>query len=285
MEIECYGFMRLLVQRAVTIMMTQARAQTQTTLLGFCALAFKPLRLSAYRYYAFTTTLHVIFSPTDSQHSKKPGTQDYVDNPPPLSFKVPKSSDLPKTCSNWTNVKLPVDFLVLTVEDCEFLGFFSYLEEPFKSYLKELGYVYFGFMGNAGEKKLKVALMRSLKGSASPGGSQTVATDAIRILRPKAVFLVGACSGLDRGKVKLGDVVVSSKLTTAGYKTPPSRDVSNLIRHAADGWQAPLENPDALEVRVHCDTVVLSRPEGVGKDFNQRCPEAAAVEMDGEGKP
>ena len=248
-------------------------------LLGFSALTFRPLRLSVYRYYAHTITLYVIFSATDSQHSKK-----HDKNPPPLSFKVPKSRDLPSTGSNWSDVKLPVDFLVLTVEDCEFLGFFSYLEKPFKSYHKELGFVYFGFMGNAGEKKLNVALMRSSKGSASPGGSLTVAIDAVRILRPKAVFSVGACSGLDRSKVKLGDAVVSSKLTTAAYKTPASRDVSNLIRHAADGWQAPLENPDALEVRVHCDADVLSRPEGVGEDFNQRCPEAAAVEMGGEGK-
>ena len=171
------------------------------------------------------------------------------------------------------------------MEECEFLGFFSFLEKPFKSYRIELGYVYFGFMGNGGEKKLKVALMKSSKGSAAPGGSLTVVNNAVRVLRPKAVFLVGACSGKDRGKVKLGDVVVSSKLTTTMYKTPVSRDVSNLIRHAADGWQAPLKDPDALEVRVLCDSDMLSRPEGVGEDFNQRCPEAIAVETSGEGKP
>ena len=236
-------------------------------------------------HYAYNITLYVIFSATDSQHSEKPGSQDSFDNPPPLSFKVPKSSDLSKTFREWNNVPLPVDFLVLTVEESEFLGFFSYLEKPFKSYLRELSYVYFGFMGHGDGKKVNVALMKSSKGSAAPGGSLTVVNNAVRVLRPKAVFLVGACSGLDRGKVKLGDVVVSSKLTTAGYKTPASRDVSNLIRHAADGWRAPLQNPDALEVRVHCASDVLSRPEGVGEDFNQRCPEAIAVEMGGEGKP
>ena len=169
------------------------------------------------------------------------------------------------------------------MEECEFLGFFSYLEQPFRSYCREVGVVYFGIVGNSGRKKLKVALMKSSKGSAVPGGSLTVSTNAIQLLRPKGVFLVGACGGLNRDKVKLGDVVVSSKLTTAVYKTPVSRDVSNLIRHAADGWQAPLENPHALEVRVHCDGDVLSRPEGVGEDINQRCPEAIALEREGEG--
>ena len=171
------------------------------------------------------------------------------------------------------------------MEKSEFLGFFSYLEKPFKSYLRELSYVYFGFMGHGDGKKVNVALMKSSKGSAAPGGSLTVVNNAVRVLRPKAVFLVGACSGLDRGKVKLGDVVVSSRLITTVYKTPASRDVSNLIMHAADGWQAPLENPDALEVRVHCNSEVLSWSEGVGGDISQRWPEATASEMEGEGKP
>lgn len=221
---------------------------------------------------------------SDSEEGENSGTQDCYDNPPQLSFKVPKLRDLPRTFSDWDNVDLPVDFLVLTVEDCEFRGFFSYLKNPIQSYNKDIGYVYFGSVGNDSGSKLKVALMKSSKGSAVPGGSLTVVKDAVRVLRPKAVFLVGACSGLNRGKVKLGDVVLSSKLTTAGYKTPVSRDIGNLIRHAADGWEAPLENPDAWEVQVHCDGDMLSRPEGVGEDIIQRCPGAIAVEMEGEGQ-
>ncbi len=138
-------------------------------------------------------------------------------------------------------------------------------------------------MGDGGNKKLKIALMKCSKGSAVPGGSLTVVKNAVRVLRPKAVFSVGACSGLSRGKVKLGDVIVSSKLTTPVYKTPVSRDIGTLIRHAADGWNAPLANPDSLEVRVHCDGEVLSRPEAVGEDIIQRSPEALAVELEGEG--
>ena len=227
----------------------------------------------------------MILSGTENENSKDGGTQDFNDKPPQLSIEVPKLRDLPNKCSvNWNDIELPIDFLLLTVEDCEFLGCFYYLEEAFKSYCRDIGPVYFGSMGNGSKTKLKIALMKCSKGSAVPGGSLTVVKNAVVGLRPKVVFSVGACSGLNRGKVKLGDVVVSSRLTTAVYKTPSSRDIGALIRHAADGWNAPLENPDALEVRVHCDGDVLSRLEAVGENIIQRCPEAIAVEMEGEGE-
>ena len=169
---------------------------------------------------------------------------------------------------------------MLTVEDCEFLGFYLYLENAGKSYHNDIGYVCYGFIGNGSGTKLKVALMKSSK---VPGGSQSVVKDAVGVLRPKAVFSVGAYRGLNQGRVKLGDVVVSSKLITLALQTPTSRDIGNLIRHAADGWEAPLQNPDAWEVRAHCDGGVLSRPEGISEDIIQRCPEAIAVEIEGEG--
>ncbi|XP_078366805.1 uncharacterized protein LOC144650893 isoform X2 [Oculina patagonica] len=223
---------------------------------------------------------------TENGNSKDDFTQDSSDNPPRLNFEVPKLSDLPKACSkSWNDVELPVDFLLLTVEDCEFLGFFPYLEEPFKSYRKDIGYVWFGYMGSTvgSVKKLKIALMKCSKGSVGPGGSLTVVKNAVSVLRPKSVFSVGACSGLSRGKVKLGDVVVSSKLITPTHKTPASRDIGTLIRHAADGWNAPLANPDAVEVRVHCDGAVLSSPEVISEDMIQQYPEAIAVDTEGEG--
>ena len=208
--------------------------------------------------------------------------------PPQLNIKIPKTSDLPNNTCSWNIVDLPIDILLMTVEDCEFLSCFFYLEKPFKSYHKEIGYVYFGSMGNDHRKKQKIALMKCSKGSADPGSSLSVVKDAVRLLRPKAVFSVGACSGLNRGETKLGDVVVSSKLITPSYKTPPGRDIGTLIRHIADGWTAPLENPDEQKVRVHCDGVVLSiqkADSGWGyEEIIQLYPEATAVEMEGRGK-
>ncbi|XP_068733206.1 NLR family CARD domain-containing protein 4-like isoform X2 [Montipora capricornis] len=208
--------------------------------------------------------------------------------PPQLSVKPPKLNDLPNTSKPWRCADLPIDVLLLTVEDCEFLSCFSFLDQPFKSYNIEVGPIYFGYTGNAGDqKKLKVALMKCFKGAAVPWGSLTAVKNAVRALRPKAVFSVGTCSGLSSDKIKLGDVVVSSKLTTpAGFKTPVSRHLGSLVRDAHCGWIAPLENRDELEVKVHCDSDILSQTQAVKcgwDDLHFQYPEAIAVETEGEG--
>ena len=214
--------------------------------------------------------------------------EDCYGMPPQLSVKPPKLNDLPNTSKPWRCADLPIDVLLLTVEDCEFLSCFSFLDQPFKSYNIEVGPIYFGYTGNAGDqKKLKVALMKCSKGAAVPGGSLTAVKNAVRTLRPKAVFSVGTCSGLSSDKIKLGDVVVSSKLTTpAGFKTPVSRHLGSLVRDAHCGWIAPLENRDELEVKVHCDSDILSQTQAVKcgwDDLHFQYPEAIAVETEGEG--
>ncbi|XP_068756023.1 protein NLRC3-like [Montipora capricornis] len=208
--------------------------------------------------------------------------------PPKLRVKPPKRSDLPVASKPWGNADLPIDILLLTVEDCEFLSCFSFLDRPFKSYKEEVGPIYFGYTGNNGDQeKLKVALMKCSKGAAVPGGSLTAVKNAVRVLSPKAVFSVGTCSGLSSDKVKLGDVVVSAKLTTAaGFKSPVSRRMSDLVRDAPYGWVAPLENPDELEVEVHCDGDILSQTQAARcgcADLHLQYPEAIAVETEGEG--
>ncbi|XP_068753915.1 protein NLRC3-like isoform X2 [Montipora capricornis] len=208
--------------------------------------------------------------------------------PPKLRVKPPKRSDLPIAGKPWGNADLPIDILLLTVEDCEFLSCFSFLDRPFKSYKEEVGPIYFGYTGNNGDQeKLKVALMKCSKGAAVPGGSLTAVKNAVRVLSPKAVFSVGTCSGLSSDKVKLGDVVVSAKLTTAaGFKSPVSRRMSDLVRDAPYGWVAPLENPDELEVEVHCDGDILSETPAARygcADLHLQYPEAIALETEGEG--
>ena len=216
-----------------------------------------------------------------------PGENTSAENgngsPPELSVKLPKLCDLPAISSSWETVELPVDIVLLAVEDCEFLSCFAYLKEPFKSYHISTGPVYFGCMGNDQGKKMKIALKRCSKGPDAPGASLSASKAAILLLRPKAIFSVGACSGLNNKKVKLGDVVVSAKLITAAHKTPPSRDIGNLIKRVADGWKAPLQNADEYNAKVHCDGVVLSISEA-NRDMIRKHPEAIAVEMEGGGE-
>ena len=217
--------------------------------------------------------------PEDNRGSFSKGDDD---DPPLLSIKLPKKSNLPRKSNDWSDVQLPVDILLLTVDDCEFLACYHYLRNSFKSYHDSVGCVYFGNMGDKKEP-MKVAL---IKRSPGPGGSQTVVRNAVTQLRPKATFCVGFCNGLNHEKTKLhvGDVVVSSMLTTDGYKIPVSRGFANFVRHAADGWKAPLESPEVREVNVHCDGVMLSCPDrGSAEEQHKSHPEAIAVEMEGKG--
>ena len=213
-----------------------------------------------------------VITPGENRSSAKKSNA----SPPELNIALKSMSGLPQISLDWSTVKLPVDILLLTVEECEFLSCFAHLEEPFESYHKNTGYVYFDQ-----RKDLNIALMRSDKHSTDPGGTLITSIDAILELNPKVIFSVGACSGLK--KVKLGDVVVSAKLITASYKTPPSRDIGKLIQHMAAGWKAPLKNANECNAELHSDGVVLS-VSGANRDIIRKHPEAIAVEMEGGGE-
>ncbi|XP_044165140.1 uncharacterized protein LOC114973480 [Acropora millepora] len=209
--------------------------------------------------------------------------------PPELSFKLKKAGDVPKSTEEWSVDHLPLDILLLTsVESFDFLSCFTFLDQPFKLYKKEIGVVYVGRMGNSSvQEKLKVALMNCSKGAAAPGGSLTVVLNAIRVLQPKAVFSVGTCISLSLEKARMGDVVISSKLTTAeGFKTPGSPLLGNFVRDAPYGWDVPLKNPDEWEVNIHCDGNILSqsmREKCRYDDICEQYPGAVAIETEGEG--
>ena len=206
--------------------------------------------------------------------------------PLPLSIEVPKMSDLPNKSNPWSDVQLPVDILLLTVEDMEFLACYYFLENSFKSYHQTLGYVYFGTMGESGEAEaLKVALMRCCKGSSGPGGSQNVIKNAVMKLRPKAAVSVGGCMGLKSKDTKLGDVVVSSKLSTEEFTTPVRRNIGNLNLFVTEGWKPPLKDPVGEEtVQVHRDSDIFSGSQFITKQRRMSQSHMIAVEREGEGK-
>ncbi|XP_044166053.1 uncharacterized protein LOC114949082 isoform X3 [Acropora millepora] len=223
---------------------------------------------------------------SEGQHSlSEPGSDN---KPPKLSFKLKKTGDVVTSSIKWRDVHLPVDILLLTVESCDFLSCFSLLDQPFRSYNEDLGYVYFGCMGEASDKaKLWVALMTSSEGAATPGGSLVVGQIAFRVLRPKAVFSVGTCISLDSEKVRRGDVVISSKLTTAeGFKVPVSQRLGHLVKDAPYGWVPPLENPGESEVNIHPDGDILSLSLTLMRHYHDICkeyPGAVAIETEGKG--
>ena len=223
-------------------------------------------------------------------------------SPPELSVTIPELSDLPQAIAPWKRVKIPTDVLLVTAKDCEFLSCFAFLRNALKSHKHGLGIVYFGDMGDVHDK-VNVSLLRCSEGAAGPGAALSKVKTAIPILQPKALFCVGFCAGLSYEKVKLGDVVISAKLTTYAHKkvlddreyhrgvvTPVSRDFADLINHAADGWKPPLENPEVnRKIDVHRDGEFLSGPELVNSGLRrgellERYPEAIGLEMEGEGR-
>ncbi|XP_044167823.1 uncharacterized protein LOC114973288 isoform X2 [Acropora millepora] len=208
--------------------------------------------------------------------------------PPQLSVKLKKARDVVASTTKWRDVHLPIDILLLTVESNDFLSCYSLLDQPFRSYNEELGYVYFGRMGEASDEgKLWVALMTSSEGAATPGGTLTVGQIAFKVLQPKAAFSVGTCISLDLEKVRIGDVVISSKLTTPkGFNVPVSPRLGRLAKDAPYGWAPPLKNPGELEVNVHPHGDILSLSPEVKRQFDDICkeyPGAVAIETEGKG--
>lgn len=146
---------------------------------------------------------------------------------------------------------LPIDVLVLTVDDDAFAACYNELKHPFRCYYQELGYVYF----NSVERQrgiLKVALLICYADSVDSFGTLIAVKNATPLLRPKGIIYVGTCTGLNSEKMKLGDVVVSIKLTTNDASTPVSPKFRKLILTCAHGWKAPLEKPEYSEaIKVH----------------------------------
>ena len=210
--------------------------------------------------------------------------KDASSAPPPLSLKLSKLSDLPKKCKRWSDVQLPVDILLLTVEDCEFLACLAHMKNSFKSYHIDLGFVYFGKTVDDEDEPLKIALMKCTEGDDDPGGSQTAVKNAVMQLRPRAIYSVGCCSGLNKDKTQLGDVVVSSKLTTKTLRTPVGRGIGNLVKHAAHGWKPPIESPEPRKVNVHCGEILSGTDQKTAEQVQEMHPNAVAIEMEGKGE-
>ena len=60
-------------------------------------------------------------------------------DPPKIGVNLPKVSELTHSRKLWSEVQLPIDILLLTLKDVEFLSCYCYINDPIKSYLKGLG--------------------------------------------------------------------------------------------------------------------------------------------------
>ena len=110
--------------------------------------------------------------------------------PPALSIIIPKISEVKVTTKVWEEVELPVDIMLLVVKDCDFLSCYYYLRNVFRSYIRDLGYLYFGDVSESEGRKLKMALTMCAQGRREAGGTVIVLPNAFETLRPKTVFFV-----------------------------------------------------------------------------------------------
>ena len=104
-----------------------------------------------------------------------------------MSLTVPKMSDIEVCLRNWGDVKFPLDILLVTVQEFEFLSSFAHLDNPFKSHDQDVGDVYFKKIG-----QLRVA---------TPVDYTVSSKKAIIKMRLKVVFLVGVCGSLNSAKL------------------------------------------------------------------------------------
>ena len=232
----------------------------------------------------------------------KSPSNNQTGEPPELNKVLPSLASVKAITKPSKDADLPVDILLLTVRNCEFLACYSELKNPYKCWFDSLGYVYFSDVSESPEE-LKVAVLRCYRNGIGPGGALLSVKNAASLLHPKAVISVGTCSGLNPAKSKLGDVVVSAKLATyaskvvssnqeqsTGMRSCVSKRFLNVIKNCADGWQAPLKDvAEAQQVQVYTDAEFLSGPEQVRAESRrdqlaETNPQAMAIENEGEGE-
>ena len=225
-----------------------------------------------------------------------------VCGPPEVSVTLLKNSDLPEKSIRLEDVELPIDILLLALEDVEFMSCISFLNPViFRSYRKDIGHVHFGDIGKDESTKLRVALVALGKCSSQSAVAVSV-IKACEILRPTAIISVGCCSGLNTRKVKLGDVVVAAQLITyarvkitetdiehKGDCVPLNGQLVRLVPSTGNDWQPPLKNLKELEVKIHLHGVLLTGPVEIASTkwreaLLKRFPNGIATEMTGEGK-
>lgn len=106
----------------------------------------------------------------------------------------------------------------------------------------------------------RVFMVQSEMGAGEPGGSTLVIEEAIRLLHPSSVIMVGIAFGIDEGKQSIGDILVSKqlvqydiqkvgtnksnqqeKIVLRGDRPSASPRMLQRFRAAANYWESPPE--------------------------------------------
>ena len=234
---------------------------------------------------------------SETVRNDESSSKDIYGDPPKINIKLPEISELTQNSKHWEDVQLPIDILLLTMKDCEFLSCYFYVIDPFRSYFKGLGYVYFGGIRDYQDVKRKVALVR-YQYSIDRGYSFGALKTAAHLLRPRAIFSVGYCIGMSPKSTKLGDVVTPLELTSCyfyqnhkkGRKEFDTtthhigRDALTLSGHMGDGWRPPIENYTESKAKIHHGQILRGsgfvQAEWQRDELVKSFPKAIAIDPD-----
>ena len=185
-----------------------------------------------------------------------------------------------------------VDYVLLTVNEHEFLAAYEILKDPSKSSVEDLGPVYF-----AGVGEVEVALVKSGMGAHNILAAQETGKKAVRLMKPKAIICLGVCFGLLEEKQNLGDLLISRKIqryfpvrvNKDDTITPRSdgdlvdSELFKLFDDGRNGWNSEISG---RSVKVHTGTI-LSGPKLIDKadrlKLKRMYPDALGGDMESEG--
>ena len=87
-----------------------------------------------------------------AQDSNEIRENNNVVAPPQLSINLPKRKDIGASRTDWASIEpeLPIDILLVTVKDHEFVNCYYYLKNKKRSWCHGLGMVDLGTFGDAG---------------------------------------------------------------------------------------------------------------------------------------
>ena len=209
-----------------------------------------------------------------------------------------KNGDIIKKERNLTTLKnQQLHVLIETVKDSEFHAVMMQMKEEcgvtryaVKDPADSTDNISHFFVGKWGDAKVPVVIIQTEQGSDVDHGSFDETKKALSWLpNLKYIFAVGVCGGV-KGKVELGDVVVSKVIQD--YSDMKVKDSNMIIR--SDGYKCTGDDfyhffsRAAYKPKNTKLGVVLSANWLVADDIFQRqmleaCPDAIAFEMEGHG--
>ena len=249
------------------------------------------------------TTVEALNDLSRKERNNRLFLQDYKDEGPYAKFalfKVPvfsqEQSEIENGYSTTTynqgyelkEQSLHVDVLLVTVTDVEAQAVITSFPTAKLCHLGDQAYHDLGILAGA-----RIFMVQSEMGSGGQSGSILTIQEAIDVLHPSAIIMVGIAFGIDQKKRHIGDILVSRQLlpydlqrvgtdsagkmvvTLRADRPSASPKMLTIFRAAAKYWQAPpkvqfgpvLSGDKLVDNQDYRDQLVGLNPEAIGGEM------------------